>query len=155
MLTRTFTNDIAQILDEFRRSFNELFDNERLMTTEGSDWVFSPVVETGWTDDYLNLRVVLPGVAQQDFKVSVQGNQLVIEGERKAPENFGSDSSTFTRIPYGKFHRVVDLPNGLDLEKVSCNLHDGMLDIQIPVAESMKPRQIPVSSGAERMAIAA
>jgi len=57
-------------------------------------------------------------------------------------------------MPYGKFRSLVNLPDGLDTEKVTCNLHDGV-DVGIPVAESMKPRLIPISTGSERKAVAA
>ena len=36
----------------------------------------------------LNLRVVLPGVTQKDITMTVQGNTLTLQGERKAPENW-------------------------------------------------------------------
>ena len=33
----------------------------------------------------LRLRAILPAVRQEDTNVALQGNQLVISGERKAP----------------------------------------------------------------------
>lgn len=158
MLVRTFTNDLPGMLEDFRRSVDQLFENFSTagsLMTERNDGVFSPAVEAGWTDDQMNLRVVLPGVTRDDLEVRVQGRQLIVEGERKAPENFGKEGFTYTSMPYGKFQGIVSLPDGLDMEQVTCNLHDGVLDIGIPVAESMKPRLIPISSGSERKAVAA
>jgi HSP20 family protein len=150
MLSTVFTNDIRQTLDQFRRSVDHLFDTysgypaERQQggASERSDWSFSPALETAWDEHTLRLRAILPGVRQEDVNVSLQGNQLIISGERKAPEQFTKNA--FTHLTYGKFTTSVALPNGLDVEKVSCRLADGVLDISIPVAESMKPRQIPV-----------
>src|SRR5579885_3923473 len=102
MLVRTFTNDLPRMLEEFRRSVDRLFEDLSSpvrLVTEGNDGVFSPAVETGWTDDHMNLRAVLPGVTRDDLKVSVQGRQLIIEGERKAPENFGKEGYTYTSMP--------------------------------------------------------
>lgn len=158
MLNPIFANDIRQTLDSFRRSFDQLFDSfagfGRRTSEDGSEWAFSPVVESGWTDDYLNLRVVIPGVTQNDLKVTVQGNTLMIRGERKAPEGFGKEGYVYHQIPYGKFERAIDLPNGLDLDKLNCHLHDGVLDVHIPLSVAMKPKHIPISTG-ERKAIAA
>ena len=103
-------------------------------------------MESGWTDDHLNLRVVVPGVAERDLKVTVQGNQLYLQGERKAPENFGKEGYVWNAIPYGKFERVLDLPAGLDLDKLQAHLHEGFLDIRIPLASAMKPKQISIST---------
>jgi len=46
-------------------------------------------------------------------------------------------------------------PTGLDLEKVNCQMRDGILDISIPVAESMKPRRIPVQASSQQRSIGA
>ncbi|MFN3321916.1 MAG: Hsp20/alpha crystallin family protein [Bryobacteraceae bacterium] len=163
MLNTMFTTDIRQTLDHFRRSVDQLFDSFYAVPasqpaggsnfTEGSaQWTFSPALESGWTDNALHLRAIVPGVAEKDLKVTVQNNQLVIEGERKAPEGFGKN--WFNHLSYGKFYTAVTLPNGLDLDRVVCRLHDGVLDIEAPLAEAMRPRQIPIQNG-ERKAISA
>ena len=150
MLNTVFSNDIRQTLEHFRRSVDQMFDNfsgyraERAtgIPAEGTEWTFSPVLETGWDDNKLRLRAVLPGVRQNDVNVNLQRNQLVITGERKAPE--GLTNNAYTQLMYGKFFTSVTLPSGLETDKVSCQLQDGVLDISIPVAEAMKPRQIPI-----------
>jgi HSP20 family protein len=115
--------------------------------------VFAPAVESNWTETELLLRAVLPGVGEKDVKVTAQNQRLILEGERKTPE--GWNDSGYTWMPYGKFHAAIPLPSGLNLDKVTCRLHDGVLDIRIPVAEQMKPRQIPIGAGEGRTAIAA
>jgi HSP20 family protein len=162
MLSTMFTNDVRQTLDQFRRSVDQMFENfygyqnqpagggvssgERTST-------FSPVVEYGWNDNDLNLRAILPGVSDQDVHVSVQNNQLVIEGERKAPEGFGKNA--FTQLACGRFYTAWTLPAGLDLDHVTCRLQDGILDIRIPISEASKPKQIQIQTGAAHKAISA
>jgi HSP20 family protein len=163
MLNTLFANDIRQTLDQFRRSVDQMFDNfygypaERTSTSSSeqsnAQWTFSPVLETGWDDHALHLRAIVPGVTDGDVNVNLQGNQLVISGERKAPQGFTKNA--FTQLAYGKFYTSVALPNGLDSEKIACRLHDGVLDIDIPVAEAMKPRQVPIQAGPEKKAIGA
>jgi HSP20 family protein len=132
-----------------RNLFDEVFEsfwNAALPAQSvRQEWSFRPPVESGWTDDHLNLRVVVPGVSEKDVKVTVQGNQLYIQGERKAPEGFGKDGYVWNSIPYGKFERVLELPAGLDVDKLKAHLHDGFLDIRIPVATAMKPKEIPIA----------
>jgi HSP20 family protein len=161
MLNTVFSNDIRQTLDHFRRSVDQIFDNfsgyraERATSSsaEGTEWTFSPVLETGWDNNMLHLRAVLPGVRQNDVNVNLQGNQLVITGERKAPE--GLTKNGFTQLVYGQFYTAVTLPNGLEVEKVNCQLQDGVLDISIPIAETMKPRQIPIRTVGQQKTIGA
>ena len=160
MLSTLFTNDVRQTLDQFRRSVDQMFDNfygQALPAGSNASgertWTFSPVLESGWNDQYLNLRAILPGVAEKDVHVSVQNNQLVIEGERKAPEGF--DKNAFTQLAYGKFYSALTLPTGLDVDHVSCRLSNGILEIQVPITEASKPKQIQIQTGEERKAIRA
>ena len=144
MLTTRFLADFDALRRDMDRFF-ESFDNGR----GAEPWHGAPSVETGWTDDYLNLRLVLPGVPEDSLDVTVQGNQLVIRGERPAPENFGKQGATYHRLPYGKFERTLDLPNGLNTDRIEAHLHHGLLDIRIPVSEAVKPRRIEIQGRSE------
>ena len=160
MLNTLFTNDVRQTLDQFRRSVDQMFDNfygyQNQPAATGNterNWTFSPMLESAWTDSHLSLRAILPGVSQDDVRVSVQNNQLVIEGERKTPEGFTKNA--FTQLVYGKFYTAVTLPAGLDLEHVNCRLTNGVLDIQVPIAETAKPKQIQIKVESSQKAIGA
>src|SRR5581483_11374714 len=145
MLNTLFTNDVRQTLDQFRRSVDQMFENfygyqnQPSAETGNTDrtWTFTPLVESAWNDSFLTLRAILPGVSDQDVHVSVQNNQLVLQGERKMPESFNKNA--YTQLAYGKFHAALTLPAGLDLDHVNCQLQHGILDIQIPIAEAAKP----------------
>ena len=91
MTSSFLAGDARQTLDHFRRSVDQLFENfyglpaesGRSMLQGTGQFTFSPIIETAWGDSTLNLRAILPGVSQQDLRVSVQNNQLILEGERK------------------------------------------------------------------------
>jgi HSP20 family molecular chaperone IbpA len=84
MWNTVFANDVRQTLDQFRRSVDQMFDNfygyqaPPASTTASGErtWTFTPLIESGWSENHLNLRVVLPGVAEQDVRVSVQTRSL-------------------------------------------------------------------------------
>ena len=158
MLTTLLANDVRQTLDQFRRSVDHMFDNlygqshPNASNASGErTWTFSPVIETGWSENFLNLRAILPGVAEKDVRVSVQNNQLVIEGERKTPEGF--EKNAFTQLAYGTFYATLTLPAGLDADHVQCHLQNGILEMQVPILEASKPKQIRIQTGEERKAI--
>lgn len=161
MLNTLFANDVRQTLDQFRRSVDQMFENfygnqgaPSTAPAQSNDrnWSFSPVLESAWTDNLLNVRAILPGVSEKDVNVTVQNNQLLIEGERKLPESFANNKS-WTQLPYGRFYAAVTLPNGLDIDHVNCHLRNGILDIQIPLAEASRPRQIRIQTGDSQKAI--
>ena len=147
MLNTTLSNDFRQTFENFRRTVDQMFGNVADPATDRgtAGATFSPVIESAWTENVLHLRAIVPGVAQNDLKVSLNNNQLILEGERRRPEAW--ERNSWTQLTYGKFQAAITLPNGLDLEKVSCRLHDGVLDIDIPVSEARRPRQIQVEVG--------
>jgi len=140
-------------MDRMRRDMDRLFERRSGprwgQSDTATEWAFTLPVETGWTEDHLNLRFIVPGVTENDFTLSVQGNQLVLRGERKEPKDFGREDSVWHSIPYGKFERVIDLPSGLSLDKLEATLHDGVLDIHIPLAAEIKPRKVEIQVGKE------
>jgi HSP20 family protein len=153
MFDTVFARDVQNMLDHFRRSVDQLFGNtfgtpytstgNNVQQQPGTEQVFSPVIESGWNEHELSLRAILPGVTDKDVTVNLRGGQLVIEGERKAPGNWTKGS--YPQLAYGKFYAAITLPQGLNFEKLSCRLHDGVLDVTVPLAEQMKPRQIPIN----------
>jgi HSP20 family protein len=163
MFDTMVSREMQKTLDHFRRTVDQLFTDfygsgSRLTAVNGSnqngsEYTFSPVVESGWNENELLLRAIVPGVTQDNLKVSVQSNQLILEGERKAPE--GWTAGSYPQIAYGKFYASVPFPQNLKVDQVNCRLHDGVLDIHIPVAEEMKPRQIPIEAAKSQKAIAA
>ena len=161
MLNTFLATDARQTLDRFRSSVDELFDNfygyrsQPSAATESRDRqsMFSPLIESGWTENSLNLRAILPGVPENDVRVSVQNNQLIIEGERKLPEGF--EQKSYRQLAYGQFYTAVTLPAGLDGEHIECNLHNGILDIRVPVADASKPRQIHIQTAGQQKSVTA
>jgi len=57
--------------------------------------------------------------------------------------------------PRGVFSRQLVLGDNLDTGNISANYDDGVLALQIPVAEEAKPRKVAITSKAENLAISA
>lgn len=160
MLDRMIASEMGQTLENIRRTFDRFIEpnypaTRHLETGNGTETFFTPAIETGWTKDDLNLRLIVPGVTQDDLEVTIQGNQLLIRGERKAPEYTEKEGAFYSGLAYGRFERFVDLPNGLELDKMRVHLHDGILDIWIPKAAEMKPKKIQIGTGNSRRALVA
>ena len=137
--------------DNFRRLIDEVFENAaggmlRPVSTVSRSQQWSPILESAWTENALRVRAIVPGVLSEDLKVTLNNNQLILEGERKLPE--GWDKDAWTQLAYGKFQTSVTLPTGLDSDKLECRLHDGVLDIAVPVSEARRPRQVQIQTGA-------
>lgn len=87
----------------------------------------------------------LPGVKMEDLEVTVSGSVLTIKGSRK-DEGCTDDSRCLRRERRsGEFVRTVELPFQVDAGKVEAKLTNGVLHINLPKAESEKPKKIAVN----------
>ena len=151
MLNTVFSNDIRQTLDQFRRSVDHLFDNfygypvgpgRGQLLRSGRSGRSAPCWKPRGTTPRCACGRSCPGVRQGDFNVSHAGQSARHLGRAEDPRGLRQPGLHAPDV--WKVQTSVALPTGLDVEKVRCELHDGVLDISIPVAESMKPRQVPI-----------
>lgn len=87
----------------------------------------------------------LPGVKIEDIELTVTGDVVTIKGTRK---NALGENDRYVRRerPEGEFVRTFELPFQIDAAKVSAKSKNGVLSIELPRAESDKPRKISVSA---------
>jgi HSP20 family protein len=45
---------------------------------------------------------------------------------------------------YGQFERLVQLPMAVQADKIKATYRDGLLEVTLPKAEELKPRQIKI-----------
>ena len=134
-------------LGDIQGEVNRLFDafSGRSMPTtgaQGRSWM--PPVDMHDTSDELVLRVEVPGVREKDIVVSITGDFLTIKGERRSdPENKDQRFLHVERA-YGQFERLIQLPMAVQSDKVKASYRDGVLEIRLPKAEELKPREIKI-----------
>jgi len=82
------------------------------------------------TKDYVVLEVPVAGVKSSELEIYAEGDQIVIEGQRKIPEE--DRDYLIQECFWGKFSRIVRIPIEVDFEKIEASLKDGLLMIKIP-----------------------
>ena len=94
--------------------------------------------------DALQVEMEVPGVKSDQIDISVAGGELSVKIHR--PEVAEEDVTYHRRErPTGAISRVLRLPVEVDADRVEAELHDGVLLITLPKAESAKPRKINVA----------
>ena len=79
--------------------------------------------------------VELPGVKESDIDVSLNGDQLIIKGEKRSEHDEKEvEGHTVHRVErsYGAFQRTLTVPYEVDPDHVSAQFHDGGLTITLP-----------------------
>jgi HSP20 family protein len=92
------------------------------------------------------VHIDLPGVKAESLDITVERNVLTIAAERTWQRQ-ETDQSYFAERYRGTFRRQIQLGDGLDLQHLEADLHDGVLTIRIPVAEQAKPRKVQIRQG--------
>jgi len=137
---------LDNIQDEVGRVFDSFFDSGRFAhANAGSGW--EPDVDIVEDKDMVSVKVDLPGIEKDDIKVSVEENILTIKGERKSEKE--EQDKNYHRVEriYGSFCRSFSLPSMVDSQSIKANYKNGVLSIDLPKAEEVKPKEIPINVG--------
>jgi HSP20 family protein len=142
----------------FRREFDEMF-NRILTGKPWTEWAelpafnkefnFTPAVEAYVDKEWKKYlcRITLPGVEPKDLQVHAQGNLLTIRGERKFTRAMKEIELIEQEVAYGVFERTLTLPEGVNVEKLTAEYVNGVLEIAAPIALAALPRKIEVRTG--------
>jgi len=144
MLTRMM-NDFAPLFrlhDEMNRWTEGFFDDAPAARRYGAAY---PALNTWEDGDNAWVEAELPGLGLDDIEVLVNGGEVTINGERKLGEPQGATWHRRERS-HGRFSRTLTLPWDVDADKVQATLRDGVLTVQLPKAETAKPRKVKVMS---------
>jgi len=130
---------MKRVTDEMNRAFGQSGGEE-----VGFNW--SPAVEVTQDKGKLAVSAELPGLKPEDVKITVEDDMLVLEGERVDRKEEGEGRVRRSEIRYGRFYRAIPLPDGAQTEQAQAKFENGVLRIEVPVAEeAAKRRQIPIT----------
>lgn len=107
---------------------------------------WGPAIESHVENGNLIVKADLPGIDPKEVSISVTGNQLTIEGERKQEKKEEKKDYFYQELAYGKFSRTMTLPDRVDADKVKASYKDGVLQITMPAPKEMTPKRIQVEA---------
>jgi HSP20 family protein len=143
--TRDWRSPFEEI-ERMRRQMDRLAEGlGGTLLRQPSAGVFPLINLTEDTDNFY-VRAELPGVNAGDLDISVTGNSLSIEGERKIDPADENAKYHRKEREAGKFSRAFNLPTQVDTTKVEAHSADGILTVILPKSESAKPKQITVKA---------
>lgn len=117
---------------------------------------FSPLMARFWNENYsyawpdidisenpdsFVFAVEIPGALKDDIKIWIENDVLAVTGEKRGiPDKEGA--KLVAERTFGKFERSFKLPRSVDRNKVTAELVDGVLVINIPKIVESKPKEI-------------
>lgn len=81
-----------------------------------------------------HIEAELPGVARDQIDISVKDDMLIIKGEKKSFNEEKKDQYHRVERSHGSFYRAIGMPKDIDKERISAELVDGVLRIEVAKA---------------------
>jgi len=134
--------NVSDVQGEMNRLFDSFFG--RPVSTAAGTRAWGPVFDMYETKDELVLNVELPGVREKDISLSITGDLLTVKGERAFNQELKDENYVHLERVYGKFERSIQLPMPVQADRVKATFRDGVLEVKLPKAEEVKPKDIKI-----------
>ena len=137
--------DPIRELDSLQGDMNRLFDRFFEGPAGSRRWI--PAMDLLETEDHLVLRGDLPGMTEDDVDIEIKDNVLTISGERKSDSEEKGEGYHRVERAFGSFSRSLNLPQGVDPEKIEAKFDNGVLEVRIPKPAEAKPTRVEIGKG--------
>lgn len=96
------------------------------------------------TENAFVLTAEMPGVGKDGVDVSIEEDRLIVTGRRN-PETAPKGRMVYRETRQANYRRAFELEGLIDADHVSAKIEHGILRVELPKAESLKPRKIEVA----------
>ena len=117
-------------------------DDSRNGRHQEQSWV-APEVNIFETPEAFLLEGEMPGVNKEGLEITLEGNTLTIVGHRTEP-GFGAPP-LHRESRAADFRRAFELDPAVDTSKITASIQQGILKLQLPKVQKVKPRKIKVT----------
>ena len=151
-LPRLWTTN-QELVDPFRAMRREIENAVRSYDQNSSSpgiGAGAPAINVAETKDAFEVTAELPGVDEKDIKVTLDSNQLVISGEKKAESTKEEKDWHVEERSYGSFYRSMSLPFEPEDGAIDAHFDKGVLHLTIkkPAKATKVSRTINIKTGA-------
>ena len=130
-------------LEPFFRPFS-LLEEVEAMARAAFDTSLTMKMDMFEDKNELVIKAELPGIRKKDLDISLDGDVLKINAEKKEEKEV-KDATHYTRERrFGRYSRYMTLPTRVDAENISATLKKGLLEIRLPKAEGPESKHIEV-----------
>jgi HSP20 family protein len=98
------------------------------------------------TDKDVIVKASIPGYKPEEVDITVSGDTLTIKAEHKEEKETKEGEYMLKERQYGTFTRTVTIPVDIQSDKSEASFEDGVLTLQLPKSEEVRPRQIKIKS---------
>jgi len=129
--------EIDRLFDDFSRGFPSFGSTDLV-----------PRMDVYETDKEIELTAELPGLEEKDVEINVSDGLLTIRGEKKSEKEEKDKHYRLVERNYGSFSRTIELPSGVDPDKIQATIAKGVLKVSIPKPPMKDAKKIEVKTAA-------
>ena len=134
--------EISRIQNEINRLFDNLLELKSSGGDGGGDWL--PNADVYETDKDLVVQIEIPGVDHADVKIAMNGNSLVIRGEKRRLEPGKDAGYQCMERGFGRFKRVVHITSPVNTHAATADIADGVLKVTFPRVSNRRGEEVPI-----------
>lgn len=112
-----------------------------------SERIWKPQMDIYETPEEIFILAEIAGVVKENLEVEISAKAVRIKGNRSEIPRMQHSTYRLAEIQYGKFERILFLPELIDTEKASAAYADGFLNIRLAKLPRDRAHKIPVSDG--------
>jgi len=132
----------------FRREFDELWRDfgakfPMPWTLAGESVGLAPL-DVAETKEAVEIATELPGIGENEVTVTIEGQSVVISGEKKTETEKTDKAWRVVERSYGSFRRVVPLTFTPDPTKINATFEKGVLHVTVAKPDEMVERKVTI-----------
>ena len=125
--------------------FGSLPVSDAVLSFDAPTW--QPSVDIYEMESALLVQVEAPGLQLNEINLSLDGGNLVVEGNRVRPPLPSPARVALVEMTYGRFRRVLPLPGDVDGDGIKATYDAGVLQIHIPRVPRPAPKRLRIEAG--------
>jgi HSP20 family protein len=107
----------------------------------------TPAIDVVEKDKAFEVTAELPGLDVKNIDVQLSNGMLTIKAEKQEEKEEKTKDRYVSERRYGSFRRTLQVPSGVDAEKIEAGFKNGVLTLTLPKSPEAQKTQksIPVS----------
>lgn len=132
MQTRNPFVSLQTELDKAMQDFYQLLNFPHTSSQSMLNQTITPAIDIVEDDKNFKIEAEMPGMGEEDIKVSVNKSILTLKGEKKTSKKDEGKNYMMREIGYGYYERDITLPDNVDIDQAKATFKKGMVWINIP-----------------------
>lgn len=149
----TLRNQVDRLFHDFQAGFLHAPSYRSLLDVEPfwrRDFGFNvtPAIDIVEKDKAFEVTAELPGLDVKNIDLQLSDNVLTIKGEKQEEKEEKAKDRYVSERRYGSFRRSLQVPGGVDADKIEASFKGGILTVSLPKSPEAQKKQktIPITS---------